>query len=147
MPSTEPDKLFSRGLNALNNKDHLSALVFFEKAFLHENNPTYCSYFAFCLAKERGQYKKAIALCKEAMEMEPDNPVHYLNLGKIHGLLGDKTEALQIFRQGLGHQANPQISAELDKLGARKPPVITFWKRENPLNKYLGFILKKLGLR
>jgi tetratricopeptide (TPR) repeat protein len=147
MPSTEPDKLFARGLNALNNKDHLSALVLFEKAFLLENNPTYCSYFAFCLAKERGQYKKAIALCKEAMEKEPDNSDHYLNLGKINELLGNKTEALQIFRQGLSRQANPQINAELDRLGARKPPVIPFLKRENPLNKYLGFILKKLGLR
>ena len=147
MPSTESDKLFGRGLNALNSKDHLAAMVFFEKALLLENNPVYCSYFAFCLAKERGQYKKAIALCNEAIESEPDNSVHYLNLGKINELIGNKAEALQIFRQGLGRQPNPQIYAELDRLGARKPPVIRFLKRENPLNKHLGFILKKLGLR
>ena len=147
MPCTEPDKLFARGLSALNNEDSLSALAYFEKAFQLESNPVYCSYFAFCLAKERGQYNKAVSLCKEAIEMEPANSTHYLNLGRIYVLLGNKPEAMQAFRQGLGHGESPQITAELDRLGARKPPVIRFLKRENPLNKYLGIFLKKLGLR
>lgn len=147
MPCTEPDKLFARGLSALNNGNCLSALAYFEKALQLENNPTFCSYFAFCLAKERGQYNNAVSLCKQAIETEPNNSIHYLNLGRIYTLLGNKPEAMLVFRQGLGHGNNPQITAELDRLGARKPPVLPFLKRNNPLNKYLGIFLKRVGLR
>lgn len=90
MSSTEPEKLFARGLAAFKSNDTLSALVLFEKACQLDYNPGFVSYLAFCLAKERGQYKKAIALCKESVEKEPANQAHYLNLGRIHVLMGNK---------------------------------------------------------
>lgn len=39
------------------------------------------------------------------------------------------------------------VHRELDKLGLRKPPVIPFLSRGNPINKYLGIILSRMGLR
>ena len=67
MSSPEQDKLFTKGLSALNSEDTTFAVIF-EKASQIENNPVYVSYFAFCLARERGQYKKAISLCRDSME-------------------------------------------------------------------------------
>jgi len=147
MSVTEVERLFTKGLEALAHGSILSALVFFEKAIKIENNPDIWSYFAFCIAKERGQFSKAISLCEEAIKKEPNNSAHYLNLGRIYLLTNKKAEAINIFREGLNHEENQQIVDELNKLIIRKPPVIPFLKRTNPLNKYLGIILKLLRLR
>jgi len=147
MSVTEVERLFTKGLEALANGSILSALVFFEKAIKIENNPAIWSYLAFCIAKERGQFSKAISLCEEAIKKEPNNSAHYLNLGRIYLFTYKKAEAINIFREGLNYEANQQIVDELNKLIIRKPPVIPFLKRKNPLNKYLGIILKLLRLR
>ncbi|WP_243373934.1 tetratricopeptide repeat protein [Geotalea sp. SG265] len=147
MSSTEPEKIFTRGLTAFKSDDTLTALVLFEKACQLENNPGFFSYLAYCLAKERGQYKKAIALCKESMEKEPDKHAHYLNLGRIYVLMGNKPDAILAFREGLARGVCPEISEQLERLGARKKPVIRFMRRDNPINKFIGLLLGKLGLR
>lgn len=147
MSATEPENIFARGLTAFKSDDTLSALVLFEKACRLEANPGFFSYLAFCLAKERGQYKKAVALCREALEQEPDNLAHYLNLGRIFVLMGKKPDAIQIFREGLARGKSPEITEHLERLGARKRPVIPFLKRTNPVNKFIGLVLGKLGLR
>lgn len=142
-----PEDLFAIGLEALTRNDTLSALKFFEKAVHMEDKPTYCSYFALCIAKERGQFQLAVTLCEKARAREPQNPVHYLNLGNVYLIAGKKVDAIKTFREGLVHERNQQIIDELDKLGIRKPPVISFLKRRNHVNKFLGILSKKLGLR
>ena len=52
-----------------------------------------------------------------------------------------------VFRGGLKYWNNLQIIDELNKLATRKPPVISFLSRNNPINKFLGIIFTKLGLR
>jgi tetratricopeptide (TPR) repeat protein len=147
MQDVEVEKLFSKGLEALGHGETLSALAFFEKALKTEDSPSIWSYFAFCIAKERGQISKAITLCEEAIKKEPNNSAHYLNLGRIFLFTNDKEDAVRIFREGLNHEANQQIIDELNRLVIRKPPVISFLKRDNPINKYFGLLLKILKLR
>jgi tetratricopeptide (TPR) repeat protein len=147
MSATETESLFLRGLTAFRNEDTLSALVLFEKACQLENNPAFFSYLAFCLAKERGQYKKAVALCRESISSDPDNQAHYLNLGRIYLLMGNKPDAILVLREGLSRGNSPELSEQLEKLGARRRPVIPFLKRSNPVNKFIGMLLGKLGLR
>lgn len=144
---TEVEKLFAKGLDAIKSGDMVSALVQFEKLTKLDNSPTNRSYHAFCVARERGQFKKSISICEELLKEQPDNPVHYLNLGRIHILAGQKTEAMRILREGLTHEENREIVAELIGLGMRKPPVLPLLKRQNLLNKYLGIVLTRLGLR
>jgi len=143
----EAEKLFTKGVEAIKNGNMVSALVYFEKATQLDNNPTNRSYLAFCIARERGQFKKAISLCEEALKEEPENPVHYLNLGRVYILTGQKTDAMRILREGLTYEENREIVDELVGLGMRKPPVIPLLNRRNPLNKYLGIVLARLGLR
>ena len=125
----------------------LAALSCFEKAFTIEEDPLISSFFAFCIAKERGEVQKAISLCNAAIKKEPANSFHYLNLGKIYLLKKNNKEAINIFRQGLNYEENQQIVDELNKVGIRKPPIIPFLKRSNIINKYLGMILSRLKLR
>lgn len=144
---TEAESLFAAGTEMLAQGNILSALACFEKAVRIEDRPIYSSHLAFCIAKERGQHQLAVTLCQKAIAREPQNPLHYLNLGRIYLMAGKKAEAVNAFRQGLQHEEHRQIIDELNRLGTRRPPVIRSLKRSNPVNKYLGIILNRLGLR
>ena len=139
--------LIENGKEALGRGDTLSALGFFEKALEEGQNPTARSYLAFCIAKDRGLTKRGIAWCEEDLRLEPENPVHYLNLGRIYLLMKKREEAIRSFREGLKLGPSDEIADELHKLGVRGTPVMPFLRRRNPLNKYLGILLKILRLR
>jgi len=142
VPDTEAEGLFKKGLEALTEGNTLSALSYLEKAINIDNSPIISSYYAFCIAKARGQVSKAVSLCEEAIKREPQNSQLYLNLGRIY-LITNKEDAIKTFREGLNYEANQQIIDELNRLGPRKKPIIPFLKRSNPINKYLGITLRK----
>ena len=48
------------------------------------------SYLGYCIARERGQVREAVRLCQSALNAEPNNPAHYLNLGRVYLLAKDK---------------------------------------------------------
>jgi len=147
MTNPESKQLFDKGIQELSEGRTLTALSCFEKALAMEEDPLTGSFFAFCIAKERGEFRKAISLCNAAIKKEPENSFHYLNLGKIYLLKKDKIEAINLFRQGLQYENNQQIVDELNRLGTRNPPIIPFLKRGNIINKYLGMIVSRLKLR
>lgn len=147
MVDTTTGGLWEEGLDALSHGNTARALVCFEELVTEERLPAYLSPLAFCLARERGEYRKAISLCKEAVRHEPKNTVHFLYLGRVHLLAGEKKDAVRIFRMGLRHGRDMAIQGELNRLGIRKAPVFPFLKRENPINKYAGKLFAKIGLR
>lgn len=147
MALMEIDELYEKGVKAADKGNWVAALACFEKVVLAEGNPAASSYLAVCIARERGQFNKAELLCREALEKEPDNPIHHLNLGRIYLYQGRKTEAIQSFREGLSHGVEQRIIDELNRLGTRKKPVLSFLKRDNPMNKFLGILLTRLRLR
>lgn len=139
--------LVSQGREALMKGDTLSALALFEKAMEGDDNLSARSYLAYCMAKERGLASRGISWCQDCIEREPGNSVHYLNLGRIYLLLKNREEAIRNFREGLKQGSNEEIADELHRLGVRRSPVLPFLRRSNPLNKYLGILLKMLRLR
>lgn len=147
MSIAEAEDLYRRGLDALMNGNGEMALALFEQAAAMYRTPRYCSNLAYCLAKEKGDFRRAISLCREAIKEEPKNSVHFLILGRIHLMAGQKKEAIRIFRMGLRHEKNKDIVDDLNTLGIRKAPLFPFLKRENPLNKMLGKLLARIGMR
>lgn len=147
MNSPDAEVLFKRGLIAYETGNTPAALSCFEKALDIEQTSELLSYYAYSVAKERGQINKAILLCREAIEQDTENTIHFLLLGKIYLLAGKRGDAIRIFREGLKLSLDERIIVELDKLGTRKPSVIPFISRNNPLNKYLGILLYKLKIR
>ncbi len=143
----EIENPFDDGLNHLSAGRADLALVCFKKAVAREKTPLACSYLAYCRAKIEGVYKEAVAICMDAMKEEPKNSGIYLNLGRVHLLAGNRKQAIQVFRLGLRQEKNSKIISELNALGLRKSPPISFLHRSNPLNKYLGKLLTKLWLR
>ncbi len=147
MSFAENEELFEKGVRAADQGNWLAALACFEKVVQTGGNPACLSYFAVCIARERGQFNKAETLCREAIEQEPANTLHYLNLGRVFLFQGRKTDAILIFREGLGKGIDHRIVDELNRLGTRKKPILPFLRRDNPVNKCLGILLTRLGLR
>jgi hypothetical protein len=123
------------------------------------------SYLAYCMARERGQVQRAAAICRASVAAEPEHPAHYLNLGRVLLLGGEKSKAIATFWRGISRNAGPEgasiaewprsgrrreydlIMDELRRLGIRKPPPFPSLPREHPVNKYTGMLLARLGLR
>ena len=141
------EKDFQRALQELRDGNVLAALACLERALKIWDDPGWYSCLGFCIAKERGHVTHGFELCHQAIKHEPENPVHYLYLGKIHLLAGNKIEALETLRQGMSKGSSPDIERLLVAIGTRKPPVLPFLSRDNMVNKYLGIILSRLGLR
>ena len=140
-------KEFDLAQKELDGNNVLAALACLERALNIWNDPLWYSRLGFCIAKQRGQLTKAFELCRTAIEHDPTNPLHYLYLGKVHLIAGNTYEALQAFRQGVLLGSSPELERMLDVIGTRKPPVISFLSRDNLLNKYLGIICGRFGLR
>ncbi|MBI1921862.1 MAG: tetratricopeptide repeat protein [Geobacter sp.] len=147
MQNSEAERSFHQGLAALEEGNGPAALACFEKAATTSRSPEILSYLGYSLACERGQIQKGIELCNKAIATDPTNPRHYLNLGKIHLAANDRATAIVVFREGLCFGPDERLVAELDALGARKPVTIKFLPRDHFLNKWLGIILDRLGLR
>lgn len=143
----EAEKEFERARQALAEDNSLEALSHLEKALRVTDNPNWYSFLGYCIARERGQVRKGIDLCLVSMDAERLNPDHYLNLGKIYLISGNKEEAVRLFREGMAHGGNADLANKLIELGTRKPPVISFLPRDNFVNRYLGFVFSRLGLR
>jgi len=147
MTVADGEREFARGVAELKEDNALAALVHFEKAVQADPKPLYLSYLGYCIARQRGQVQKGIGLCRQVMELEPEVSDHHLNLGRILLLAGNKTEALEVLREGMAVAPHPEIGKILETIGTRKPPIIGFLDRENPFNKVLGILLGRLGMR
>jgi len=141
------NSLMHKGEQAMQSGDTLVALLQFEMAHKLSPLPGVKSKLAYCLAKERRQYQKAMALCREALEAEPNNPDHYYQLSRIYLVAGQKNQAIKSLRKGLKFRRHQPIIDELTRLGARKEPVFSSLPREHFLNRSAGILLSKLGTR
>ncbi|HOP40526.1 MAG TPA: hypothetical protein PLI53_05745 [Geobacteraceae bacterium] len=121
----------------------VAGLACLEKALELEDNKGWYSYLGYCIAKERGQVSRGVELCMVSLEHEPENPEHYLNLGKVKLISGNKADALRFFREGITKGG----SVELRDFGMRKPPVLRFLARSNPLNIVFGRLFCRIGFR
>ncbi len=140
-------KEFELGVEALAAEDTLTALAHLERALRLQDHPGWHSYLGYCIARERGQHRQGQELCLSSLAIEPDHPVHFLNLGRVHLISGNKVEALQVLREGMAKGGSPELVSLLERLGMRKASLFPMLARDNFLNKYLGMLLSRLGLR
>jgi tetratricopeptide (TPR) repeat protein len=143
----DPDDLVQKGIQSLQQKNLLAALAYFERAYSLRKTPLATSYFALCIATERGKISDAVVLCTEAIEQDPHEPRHYLNLAKIYLKAKRKPECLETLRKGLAQGEEPEIRSMLETVGVRRAPIFSFLPRRHFLNRYLGYILNRLRLR
>jgi Flp pilus assembly protein TadD len=138
---------FTLARNALAADDTLTALSHLEKALKLNDCPGWYSFLGYCIARERGQHGKGESLCRQSLQADPDNPDHNLNLARIFMASGNKTAALECLREGKAKGGGAELEALLNRIGRRRPPLFPALSRRNPLNRYLGLLLSRLGLR
>lgn len=110
-------------------------------------SPGSLSVLALSMAKDKGDLFQGIALCREAIRRDPEDPIHYFHLGKIYLLAKKKHQALHTFRKGLKYGNHRGLVREIQRLGFRNPPVFPFLGRKHPLNRLVGILFTHLGLR
>ena len=147
MNSDEMDELFHKGIDAAEKGYIHSAQVFFSQLAEQRNTPEVHTYLAYCHAKGQGQMHSAVKACQGSIKREPGNSLHYLIMGRILLMAGEKDHAISTFRRGLKASPNPKIIVELKKLGLRKPAVLENLDREHLLNRVLGRVLNRIGFR
>ncbi len=97
------------------------------------------SFCGLCLAMEKHRYAKAIEYCNISLKRDIMNPDHQANVALVYLERGDRKHAVQHLHEGLRLQANhDRVNEVLTKIGRRRPPVIGFLARENPINVVLG---------
>lgn len=154
-----------RVIFAIDRGDTLHGLIALECSPELRTVPAAESYLGYCMAKERGQVREAVRLCQAALSAEPNNPAHYLNLGRVLLLAQEKGKAIATFWKGIsktpgaertGLIERPQrgharehglILDELRRLGIRKKAPFASLDRSHPLNRVAGRLLRTLGLR
>ncbi|QOX78598.1 tetratricopeptide repeat protein [Trichlorobacter lovleyi] len=141
------EREYQRACRALDSGNVLAALLLLEAALRQQDNLQWYAMLGYCVARERGQVARGTELCRSALERFPENPEHYYYYARLLLMAGQKAEAVQVLRQGLAHGESPAILNLLQELGTRKPPPIRWLHRNNPLNKYLGILLARTGLR
>lgn len=140
------ERSFEKGLASLRTGDALEAMAYFEAALRQHRANTqarphmkYQSFFGLCMARLRGNRKKAMRLCLEAADAEFYNPEVFLNLGRVALMTGDRRVAHQAFQRGLhldpGHR---ELRAERREMGVRKRPLFGFLQRTSALNRVTG---------
>lgn len=105
------------------------------------------SLMGYSLAREAGQYRKAVEMCFRAIASNPHNSEHYLHMGRIYLLANKKDFAIKAFRKGLKIRKDARIMEELRLLGIRRPPSFASLPRNHVVNRVAGKILRVLKLQ
>ncbi|MBI5236150.1 MAG: hypothetical protein HY886_07880 [Deltaproteobacteria bacterium] len=136
----------AEGIGLARQGEYGKALKVFDKYPCCTLDPVALSYYALCLAVEEARCEKSISLCVLAAEKEPVEAEVYLNLGRILLISGRKNQAIRAFRKGLKSVgADADLLMELDKLGVRKKPLLTFLPRASALNRLIGILVHRRG--
>lgn len=147
MKNTTVDTVLNQVTKAMDSGAYDVALMYIDQAPELADVPIVISYRAYCMAKGLGRVRDAIALCRDTIQQDQYDPRHYLILGRLLLLSGQKTQAIKIFRAGLKHGRNSEIILELKDMGVRKTPVFSNIERSHPLNRTAGKLLTMVGLR
>ncbi len=114
------------------------------------------SHYGAMFSKMGKKAREGVRICRDAISKLDSKasvnrellyPIFYLNLGRAYLGAKKKKEAVRAFTIGLkSDPTNGALNSELNLLGKRKKPVIPFLERNNPLNKYAGLLISRIGI-
>src|SRR5271169_7202884 len=142
MMDTDAFREFKTGLTLLRDNYVDRALPHMKRAAeLDRNNPYYMSYLGVALAKSEKKWGEAESLCDSAVRMKRNQAQLYLNLAEVYATAGRRDDAVDALQTGLKYaRRDIRLTIAMNKLTARKPPVLSFLGRRHPLNRQLGIL-------
>lgn len=148
------EKYLSRVEGLLKGGKEKDALLILKHALKEmPDDPFLLSYHGCLIAIVERKAALGAKACKNAIEIvkksgllgEFIHPLFYLNLGRCYHIGGRKKKAIETLKEGLRMDAqDPDILHELQRMGVRKKPPLSFLPRSNPMNKYIGFLISRL---
>jgi len=110
-------KIFKKGCDHFNNKDHHRAKLEFEKT-IHLNPNCFQSYYNLGLIHEHNkEYNKAIEYMIKALEINPQYPKPFINLANMYHKIGQTGEAKKYYKKALQYDDdNSQIHYHIGKI-------------------------------
>lgn len=97
------------------------------------------SFYGLCVAMVRRRYAEAVQYCNLSLKSQFMDPDHLANLALVYLERNDRADAIENLHAGLRLQpSNARINKILDTIGRRRPPVLRFLSRNNPINVWLG---------
>ncbi|MFQ5528639.1 MAG: hypothetical protein ACE5GX_20590 [Thermoanaerobaculia bacterium] len=106
------------------------------------------SYLGHAVARCEGRKEDGLAMCLHAVEIEPFQPVNYLNLARTYLLVRDRRMAVQALRRGLAIDPTHRgLRALQSRLGIRRQPPVALLARDSPINRLLGHARTNLRAR
>jgi tetratricopeptide (TPR) repeat protein len=117
------------------------------------DDPVLLSFYGFLCSYIERRHNEGVRICREAISKLGSHasisneflyPILYLNLGRAYLGANKKKEAIKTFNKGLKTDpTNADIVMEMNKIGRRREPVLPFLKRNNPINKQLGILMRR----
>lgn len=97
------------------------------------------SYYGLCMAMVRRRYAQAVDFCNISLKANFMDPDHRYNLAMVYLERGERGKAVETLNAGLRLEPrNSRLNKIFDIIGRRRPPVIGFLPRNNPVNVWLG---------
>lgn len=101
--------------------------------------PQACSYLGYGMAFHEKRVREGLELARHAAKQEFYQPEVVYNLARTEQLAGHRDEAVKAVAAGLKLDPDHKGLNKLrEDLGLRRPPVLSFLSRSNPLNVLLG---------
>ena len=108
------------------------------------NDPQVLSRLGLSLVLVARDEYKGVAFCEEAVRRGAADADSLWRLATVYEATFQKERAVRAVRQGLNvDREHAGLVAMIERLGVRRPPVLSFLPRSNPLNKYLGMLRHK----
>jgi len=112
---------------------------------LDGNNPEVLSRLGLTLTVVAKDEYKGVAFCEEALRRGLADADALYRLAIVYETTHQKERAVRAVRQGLAvDNTHPGLAGMIQRLGVRRPPVIPFLPRSNPINKYLGMLRHRI---
>ncbi len=97
------------------------------------------SWYGLTLVLVERNSNLGILYCDQALRIAGPQPALLLNLARAHLALGQRERAVRAIQRGLAASPeDPGLQAAQRSMGWRRRPVLPFFGRSNPLNRWLG---------
>lgn len=97
------------------------------------------SFLGLAMARVEGRKQEGMQLCRHALEAQPGEVDNHVNLATMYLLVGRKHSAFVVVEKAQRRfPTHVRLAALHEKLGVRRPPVVGFLPRRNPVNVALG---------
>lgn len=141
-PGPEPggQDVLEEGIAAFRARDLPGAHGVFERAHRRDpRDPRAMSWYGVTLVLVERNSNLGVVLCDQALRATGPDPELLLNQARVHLALKQRERAVRSVLRGLElWPGDRRLAAARDAIGTRRPPVIGFLSRNNPLNRVLG---------